>query len=55
MITFGEANSIAKKLRKDIDVCMEHTDAYIFSRQNDISFGGDDPVVVLKKMEGLSI
>ncbi len=48
MISFNEALGLAKKLRSDIDYCIEYEDAFIFSLEDDCSIGGNGPVVVLK-------
>ena len=48
-MNYESAKKKALKLRPDVDICREHTDAYIFSVQNDVSFGGDGPVVILKE------
>ena len=49
MMNFEEAKKKAKKLRKDVDFCQEYEDAYIFSKKDDVSFGGQSPVVILKE------
>ena len=49
MMNFEEAKKKAKELRKDIDYCQEYEDAYIFSKKDDNSFGGQGPVVILKE------
>lgn len=48
-MNYEAAKKKALKLRPDIDICREHTDAFIFSVKDDISFGGDGPVVILKE------
>ena len=48
MITFEEAKKKALGLRKDVDTCRENKDAFVFSKKNDVSFGGDGPVAILK-------
>ena len=48
MTTFESAKKEALKLRRDVDFCMEYEKAYVFSKKNDISIGGEGPVVILK-------
>lgn len=50
MVTYEEAKKIAQELKKNIDRCYEHTDAYVFTNEaEEMSFGGDSPCVVLKE------
>lgn len=46
--SFESALRLAKKLCPAINYCMEYTDAYVFSEKEDMSFGGNSPVVILK-------
>ena len=49
MISYEDAFRKAKKLKGNIDNCREFSDAYVFaSHADDLSFGGDGPVVILK-------
>lgn len=50
MMTYEKALKKAKKLKPNIDNCMEYSDAFVFgSHADDMNFGGDGPVVILKK------
>ena len=50
MITYEEALAKAKSLKPNIDNCGEYEKGYIFgSHEDDESFGGDGPVVILKE------
>lgn len=48
MIEFSEAKRLALSCWGEVDYCMEYADAFIFSKKDDLSFGGNGPVVVLK-------
>lgn len=49
MVSFDDAMCRARALKPNIDNCMEYEDAYVFaSHADDLSFGGDGPVVILK-------
>ena len=47
-ITYDAAHKTAKKLWSEIDYCTEYDNAYVFSKKDDMSFGGNGPVVILK-------
>lgn len=48
-ISYEDAFKKAKELKGNIDNCMEYSDAYVFaSHADDLSFGGDGPVVIMK-------
>lgn len=42
------AERAARLYRSDVDFCSEYEDAFVFSRQNDISGENDGPIVVMK-------
>lgn len=48
MVTYEEALQLATARRSDVDYCTEHEDAFVFSKMDELSFGGNGPVVVLK-------
>ena len=49
MVSFDDAMCRARALKPNIDNCMEYEDAYVFaSHADDMTFGGDGPVVILK-------
>lgn len=47
-ITYEEALARAKCVREDLNYCLEYEDCFMFNNKDDISFGGEEPVVVLK-------
>ena len=50
MVSYESALKKAKQLKKNIDHCMEYERAYSFSsKEDEFSFGGDGPVVILKE------
>lgn len=50
MIEYDEALKIARGKKKGINHCVEYTNAFAFSREDDNSCdGGDSPIVVLKE------
>jgi len=49
MVTYEEALQLAISCRSDVDYCTEHEDAFIFSKKDELCFGGNGPVVVLKE------
>ena len=48
MITLERAKRKATRLRPDVNRCVEYDDAFVFSNKDDVSFGGNEPVVILK-------
>lgn len=48
MVSFDEARDKALECWDEIDYFEEEPDAFIFSKKDDMSFGGSGPVVVLK-------
>ena len=48
MITYEEALRRAKACWDEVDYVTDQTDAYVFSKKDDLSFGGNSPVAVLK-------
>lgn len=48
MVSYAEAVEAARKCWDQIDYVEEEPDAFIFSKKDDFSFGGNGPVVVLK-------
>ena len=48
-MTFKKAEKIARGLKENIDFCQEYEDAFIFSKKDELSIGGDGPVVILKE------
>ncbi len=49
MISYTQACKKAKECWDEVDYCTEHPGAYVFSKKDDLSFGGNSPVVVLKE------
>ena len=50
MITFDKALSIAKNAKKNINHCVEYSDAYMFSHDTGKDTdGGESPIVVMKQ------
>lgn len=49
MITFEDALNRAKDCWDEVDYVTDQTDAYVFSKKDDLSFGGNGPVAVLKR------
>lgn len=47
-ISFEEALRMAVRCWDEVDYVTEYEDAYVFSRYDDMSFGGNSPVVVMK-------
>ena len=47
-ITYEEALRIAVNCWDEVDYVTEYEDAYVFSRYDDMSFGGNSPVAVMK-------
>ena len=47
-VSSEQAKELASSCAEYIDYCVEHPDAYVFSKYGDMSFGGNAPVVVLK-------
>lgn len=48
-VGFDEALAIAKSHWGEVDYCTEYEAAYSFSKKDDMSFGGNSPVVVMKE------
>ena len=49
MIGFNEALSIMNKYPHEFDYCTEHENAYVFSKMDELSFGGtNSPAAVMK-------
>ena len=48
-MTFEKAEKMARGLKENIDFCREYEDAFIFSKKDEFSIGGDGPVVILKE------
>ena len=46
--SYEEALRIAVKCWDEVDYVTEYEDAYVFSRYDDMSFGGNSPVAVMK-------
>lgn len=49
MITYDEALSKAKELKKDIDFCVEYSDAYMFGLKSEENEIGGNPCIILKE------
>jgi hypothetical protein len=49
MITYEEALEKARECWDEVNFCMDQTDAFVFSKKGDMSFGGNGPVAVLKE------
>ena len=47
-VTYEEALRIAVSCWAEVDYVTEYEDAFVFSRYDDMSFGGNSPVVVMK-------
>ena len=48
-MTFEKAEKMARQLKENVDFCQEYEDAFIFSKKDEFSIGGDGPVVILKE------
>lgn len=48
-VGFSEALAVAKKCWDEVDYCTEYQGAFVFSKLDDMSFGGNGPVAVLKE------
>ena len=42
----------AKAICPNVNMYAEYTDAYVFSQKEDLSFGGNSPLVILKSCGG---
>lgn len=51
-VNFEQAVQNAKAICPGINVYAEYTDAYVFSRMEDLNFGGNVPLVILKSCGG---
>lgn len=49
MITYEQALKKALACSDEFNYCVERTDAFVFSKKDDMSFGGNGPVAVLKE------
>ena len=49
MITFEEAYAKAKAAKRNIDMCTEFENGYVFGFSGDLMSEGPSPVVILKK------
>ena len=49
MIIYEEALKKARECWSEVDYSMDQTDAFVFSKKGDLSFGGNGPVAVIKK------
>ena len=49
MVGYEEALSIARGCCAEVDYVTELPGAFVFSKRDDMSFGGNGPVVVLKE------
>ncbi|MDO4807586.1 MAG: hypothetical protein Q4A07_10090 [Coriobacteriales bacterium] len=47
-VDFDKAVGIAKQCWDEVDYCIEYAGAYVFSVKDDMSFGGNGPVAVMK-------
>ena len=51
-VTFEQAVQTAKAICPNVNMYAEYTDAYVFSQKEDLSFGGNSPLVILKSCGG---
>ena len=51
-VTFEQAVQTAKAICPNVNMYAEYTDAYVFSQTEDLSFGGNSPLVILKSCGG---
>lgn len=49
MVGFRKALELARRHWDEVDYLTEYPSAYVFSVKDDIGFGGNGPVVVLKQ------
>lgn len=49
MITYEEALKKARECWSEVNYFMDQTDAFVFSKKGDLSFGGNGPVAVIKE------
>ena len=49
MITCEQAANRARKYRTNVGYCCECEDAFVFSARGDLSYGRNQPIVVLKE------
>lgn len=49
MTTYEEALKKARVCCDEVNYCTDQTDAFVFSKKDDISIGGNGPIAVLKK------
>ena len=47
-VDFSKAVGIAKECWDEVDYCTEYASAYVFSKMDDMSFGGNGPIAVMK-------
>ncbi len=52
-VTFEQAVQTAKAICPNVNMYAEYTDAYVFSQKEDLSFGGNSPLVILKVVRRL--
>lgn len=50
MTTYEEALKKARVCWDEVNYCTDQTDAFVFSKKDDISIGGNGPIAVLKKI-----
>lgn len=48
MVDYKKAKALALSCWSEVDYCTEYENAFVFSKMDDMSFGGNSPVVVLK-------
>lgn len=48
MIDYADALEMAKDCWSGIDYVIDQSDAFVFSKKDDCSLGGNDPVAVVK-------
>ena len=51
-VTFEQAVQTAKAICPNVNMYAEYTDAYVFSQKEDLSFGENSPLVILKSCGG---
>lgn len=50
MVAFEEALGIVSEYDAEFDYCVEYADAFVFSKKDDFSFGGQNsPAAVMKE------
>lgn len=49
MVNYEDALAIAREKKRNVEICTEYENAFVFGSKNPGSIGGDSPVVILKE------